>query len=358
MRIIVYGAGRNCQNVLNGLSSDDVLCIADQNPEGAKYKGGGILIVPPEAILVYDYDKIIVSVVENFLHIKEFLIQLGVKKEKIMHYTELNLSLTPKNIGTMIADWRKDLTNDTLYDELCSHADDLSELEKEFLVGKHNRSFKWLHYFEIYNRYFNKYIDQEVTIMEIGVNKGGSLQLWKRVLGPKARIIGVDISPSCKQLEEEQIEIYIGNQEDRNFWRKIKQEIPKLDILIDDGGHYMNQQIVTFEEMFSHIKADGVYICEDTFTSYNKDKYQSGYKNPNTYIEYSKNFIDYLHAWFSMDEDLQVNEYTRSMHSVHYYPGVVVIEKRPMYPPFDMEICNNDDEKYAICHFHGKERNI
>lgn len=225
------------------------------------------------------------------------------------------------------------------------------------MLGQHNRSFKWLHYFEIYNRHFGKYIGKDVTIMEIGVNKGGSLQIWKKILGPKARIIGVDISPSCKQLEEEQIEIYIGNQEDREFWKKIKQEIPKLDILIDDGGHYMNQQIVTFEEMFSHIKEDGVYICEDTFSSYNAEKYSSGYKNPSTYIEYSKNFIDYLHAWFSMDQDLTVNEYTRSMHSLHYYPGVVVVEKRPMYPPFDMEICNNSEEKYAICHFHGQERN-
>ena len=46
------------------------------------------------------------------------------------------------------------------------------------------------------------------------------------------------------------IKIFVGSQSDRNFLRKIKSEIPKVDILIDDGGHTMEQQIVTFEEMY------------------------------------------------------------------------------------------------------------
>ena len=78
----------------------------------------------------------------------------------------------------------------------------------------------------------------------------------------------MDIDSRCKAFEEDGIEIFIGSQEDREFWRKLKTKIPKVDILIDDGGHTMRQQIVTFEEMFDFVKDGGVYLCEDLHTSY------------------------------------------------------------------------------------------
>lgn len=191
---------------------------------------------------------------------------------------------------------------------------------------------KWLHYFEIYDRYFNKYRNKEVTILEIGVNKGGSLQMWKDYFGPKAKIYGVDVNPQCKTLEEDQIEIFIGSQSDRIFLNDLKKQIPKLDILLDDGGHTMKQQIVTFQEMFGHIKENGIYFCEDCHTSY-WENYGGGFKKPTTFIEYSKNWIDKINAWHSKESQLKVDEITKSIHSVHYYDSIVVVEKRHMTPP-------------------------
>ena len=351
-KIIIYGAGNNCKNVVLK-ATDKVVCIADKNPAKAQTTIGDLKVISPDQISSFKYDKIIVSVVGKFEEIREQLVGMGIEREKIISWEEY-ITVSPKNIGTMIADWSKGLKVCEVYEELCSHADELSAMEKEFLTGKHNRSFKWLHYFEIYNRHFAKYIGKDVTIMEIGVNKGGSLQIWKKIFGPNSKIIGIDINPACKEMEDDQISIYIGDQADRGFWKKIKDEIPKLDILIDDGGHYMEQQIITFEEMFPHVKDDGVYLCEDTTSSYSADKYNSGYKKSHTYIEYSKNFIDYIHAWFSMDQELQVNEYTKTMHSLHYYCGVVAVEKKVMHVPFDMEVCNTEDEQYAICHFYNQ----
>jgi len=114
--------------------------------------------------------------------------------------------------------------------------------------------------------------------------------MWKNYFGPKARIYGIDIKPECKQAEEEQIEIIIGDQEDRQFLRKLGRNIPRIDILIDAGGHSMKQQINTFEELFPHIDKNGVYLCEDLHTSYRKGA-GGGYKKKGTFIEYSKNFI-------------------------------------------------------------------
>ncbi|MFZ2651209.1 MAG: hypothetical protein WA210_13990 [Burkholderiaceae bacterium] len=47
-----------------------------------------------------------------------------------------------------------------------------------------------------------------------------------------------------------------------------------------------------------------------------------------------KGFIDALHAWHSREpQRLAITDFTRSVHSVHYYDSVVVVEKRPMVPP-------------------------
>ena len=144
----------------------------------------------------------------------------------------------------------------------------MNDLEKYFLENTGNIIDKWRHYFEIYDRHLSKYRGTDVHIMEIGVYHGGSLQMWKHYFGPKAKLYGVDINPNCKKLEENQIQIFIGDQEDREFLRTIVKNIPKIDILIDDGGHKMKQQKSTFEELFNHIDRNGIYLCEDLHTSY------------------------------------------------------------------------------------------
>lgn len=337
--------------VLEKLGTEEVVAIADNDNEKQGLKVMNVSIISPDEIITIDPDLVMVSVEYGFDRIRDFLVEMGVTAE-IVHFRDF-FNVSPRNTGTFPCDWSKGLKQGDIYDELCLYESKISEMERFFLTGKHNRSFKWLHYFEIYNRHFAKYIGKDINILEIGVNRGGSLQLWKHIFGSKANIYGVDITPDCKAFEDERTKIFIGDQEDRTFWRKIKEEIPKLDILIDDGGHYMDQQIITFEEMFPHVKDDGVYICEDTATSYNPTKYGTGLKKPGTFIEYSKNFIDYIHAWISEEEDFSINEYTKSMHSLHFYFGVLAIEKRVMYPPFDMEILNNGEEKYAKPHLHN-----
>ena len=114
---------------------------------------------------------------------------------------------------------------------------DNSDLEKYFRNNTGRLIHKWNHYFDIYERHFNRFRNKEVVILEIGVSQGGSLQMWKNYFGGKAKIYGIDVNPSCKELEEENIKIFIGSQSDRKFLRGVKESIPKVDILIDDGGH-------------------------------------------------------------------------------------------------------------------------
>jgi len=218
----------------------------------------------------------------------------------------------------------------------------MNDLEKYFYGNTGRVIHKWRHYFEVYERHFSRFRGTAVTVVEIGVYKGGSLQMWKNYFGPQAKIYGIDINPRCKAYEEEQIEVVIGRQEDRNFLQSFAESVPQIDIVIDDGGHTMQQQITSYEALFPHIDANGVYLCEDLHTSYWAE-FGGGYKNPASFIEYAKNFVDYLNGWHARPApptapqlELAVTDFTRSVHSVHFYSSVVVVEKRPTNTPSDM----------------------
>jgi cephalosporin hydroxylase len=211
----------------------------------------------------------------------------------------------------------------------------MNDLYKYFTENTGRLITKWNHYFQIYDKHFSRFRGTDVHVVEFGVSHGGSLQMWKQYFGPNAKIYGIDINPHCKQLEEEQVEIFIGDQEDRDFLKSLTEKIPRIDILIDDGGHSMKMQINTYEELFPYIDKNGVYLCEDLHTSYRPD-FVGGYKKRGTFIEYSKNFIDYINAWHSVQQNrLSVTDFTKSVHSLHYYDSILVIEKRPIEKPFD-----------------------
>jgi ubiquinone/menaquinone biosynthesis C-methylase UbiE len=223
----------------------------------------------------------------------------------------------------------------------------MNDLEKYFTENKGRLISKWKHYFEIYDNHFSRFRGTDVHVVELGVYQGGSLQMWKNYFGPNAKIFGVDINPLCKQFEEDQIKIFTGDQEDRKFLKGLAEQIPRIDILIDDGGHTMNQQINTFEELFFHIGPNGVYLCEDLHTSY-WPEWGGGYKDSGTYIEYSKRFIDQIHAWHSRQTDkLNVTDFTRSVHSLHYYDSILVIERKPIEKPFDMQTGTREISDYC-----------
>ena len=201
---------------------------------------------------------------------------------------------------------------------------------------------KWLHYFDVYHRHFAAYRDRPVTVVELGVFHGGSLQMWKHYFGPRARIVGVDTNPACSALEEDRIEIHIGDQGDAGFLQGLCSEIGEFHVLIDDGGHLMRQQIVTFEQMFPRLATDGIYLVEDLHTSY-WPEYGGGYKRsaawlgfgkPRTFIEYAKDLIDALHAWHSREPNrLAVSDFTTSARALHFYESMLVIEKGVVSPP-------------------------
>ena len=213
------------------------------------------------------------------------------------------------------------------------------DLMKFWMFEEHRCIDKWIHYFPIYEQWFSPYRDKEIVFVEVGVQNGGSIQMWHDYFGKDAKIVGVDIDERCKQFEDadKNIFIEIGSQDDPEFWRAFKEKYPRVDILLDDGGHISSQQITTFREMFPHIKDGGLYLCEDCHTSYWQD-WNGGLKKPDTFIEFTKNIIDELNALTSK-EALPSTYNTRNMGGLHFYDSVVVVEKKQIpFVPFNLRI--------------------
>jgi hypothetical protein len=181
-----------------------------------------------------------------------------------------------------------------------------------------NGIWKFHHYFDVYERHFSKFVGKEVHIVEVGIYSGGSLKMWQSYFGDKCKVYGIDIQDECKSYESDNVKIFIGDQESRDFWRDFKKQVPRVDILIDDGGHLVEQQIATLEEILPHISPGGVYLCEDAVGERNKlTAYFNGIQNE-------------LNRLTDASDGVQKSKNTgfqQQVFSVHQYPYVFVIEK-------------------------------
>lgn len=95
------------------------------------------------------------------------------------------------------------------------------ELEAYFWRNKGRAIDKWTHYLPIYERHFTPFRNTPVRVLEIGVQNGGSAQMWRDFLGPDAVIFGIDIDPACAAANGEAARIRIGSQDDPGFLAKV-----------------------------------------------------------------------------------------------------------------------------------------
>lgn len=180
--------------------------------------------------------------------------------------------------------------------------------------------WKWRHYFDIYHRHLSRFVGRTPVVVEIGVYSGGSLAMWHSYFGAGTHVHGIDIEPACRSYATSNTTIHIGDQADATFWESFRRQVPLVDILIDDGGHSPEQQMASVEAMLPHLRPGGVYICEDVTGT------------DNAFARFVRGLTDGLHAYTpTTDERGNVTPakfFQASIHAVHVYPFVVVIEKR------------------------------
>ena len=189
------------------------------------------------------------------------------------------------------------------------------------------------HYLDIYDKLLRDWQGRDVSFLEIGVYKGGSIRMWRDFWGPKSTVTFLDIDPACAALQLDGTKVEIGDQTDTAFLKRIAETYGPFDMIVDDGGHKIDHQNVSFRELWPHLKDRGHYIVEDTHTSY-WSGFGGGYKAPQSFIEKCKNLVDYMHSWYTDQDDIfPFHAAARQVHSVQFYDSLVVIEKEHKQPP-------------------------
>lgn len=211
-----------------------------------------------------------------------------------------------------------------------------------------NLIHKWDHYLDIYSKHLSQYQGKNPVLLEIGISHGGSIQLWKKFFGQGCQIYAIDINPDCKKLEEENVKIFIGSQNDVDFIKRVASQLPELDFVIDDGGHFMDQQSISFEILFTKVKQGGQYIVEDTHTSY-WPEFEGGLRRQGTFIEKSKSLIDSLYEHHLVNQDqVRIDDTTKNIDSISFYDSVVIFEKKLRDKPFHKQIGRKTITPYEV----------
>lgn len=199
-------------------------------------------------------------------------------------------------------------------------------------------------YTEAYAEFFAPLREQPIRFLEIGIGGGGSALLWDRYF-PHAEIHMIDNNPVVYGFKlPERIHIHIVDQADREALVDFAEEVDALfDVIIDDGGHTMEQQIASLETLFPYVKPGGIYIIEDLATSYWLAF--GGYGMPGapqsgggTTIDYLKNLVEDLNYTCGLDgyadwkrtprhQASFTNPFQSSLHSIHFYKGICFIRK-------------------------------
>jgi hypothetical protein len=192
---------------------------------------------------------------------------------------------------------------------------------------------KWVHYFPIYTRHLDRFRGRPLRMLEIGVYRGGGLDMWSRYLGPEAKLVGLDIDEAAVRAVRGRFPVVLGDQEDPAVLQAINAEYGPFDIVIDDGGHTMGQQITTAETLFPLLVDGGVFIVEDTHTSY-WSEFGGALHGEGSFIEWSKRRVDDLHS--RHDTDIDPNSvWATELDGLHLHDSVVVLEKKRRFRPFN-----------------------
>lgn len=176
-------------------------------------------------------------------------------------------------------------------------------------------------YYRRYDTHFEPRKEERLRLLEIGVQGGGSLALWRKYF-TNAEIYGIDIDPACAELDIPGVEIHIGDQTDTRFLEKFD----RMDIVIDDGGHTMTQQQISFATLFPLLKPGGIYVIEDLHTSYWTQFLDS--KPTTDFLVDLVNEINYTAQGSERSAKKPNNHRRFDIDSLHIYESIAFIQKK------------------------------
>ena len=190
------------------------------------------------------------------------------------------------------------------------------------------------HYDECYASYLEKFEDKKTSILEIGLEPGwgkASLCLWLDLF-PNMYIYGLDRGTPDE--ESERYSIFQCDQSNISDLKRCKEKINHpVSIIIDDGSHIPEHQLLSFNELFPLLEVGGVYVIEDIETSYWTKEGLYGYEtrygkgHPKSIVEIFKNAVDGVNVEFSLSTEGEV-EHQKQIGSITFAQNCIIITKR------------------------------
>jgi cephalosporin hydroxylase len=187
---------------------------------------------------------------------------------------------------------------------------------------------KHFSYFHVYERHLARFRDHSPVVLEIGIDEGTSLAMWREYFGPNARIYGIDIV-DCSKINDSVIKTFKGDQSNTAFLYEVLEEIGPPDIVIDDGSHVQTHVRTSFEYLYPRMTRSGIYIVEDLHVVY--PAYKDHPMGPfcadpkDSFMLYTKDRLDDLNTAF-IDRS-RASEFALTTLSIHAYESVVVFER-------------------------------
>ena len=205
-------------------------------------------------------------------------------------------------------------------------------------------SDKWSIYLSEYDRIFSPYRDLPINFLEIGIQNGGSLEIWAKYFKNANIFVGCDINPQCSVLkyEDPRINVVVGDANSDSAGKVIFGLSPTFDIVVDDGSHTSGDIAKAFSRYFPSIKDGGVFIAEDLHCSY-WEEFEGGIYYPYSSIAFFKRLADIVNYehWgveksrdellkgFSAEYGVKFSEDDlAAIHSVEFFNSVCVVHKR------------------------------
>lgn len=202
-------------------------------------------------------------------------------------------------------------------------------------LAKHFRTDKWggHSYTPHYQRHLEHLRTEPVRLLEIGIGGyrrdkqgGASLRMWKHFF-PKGEITGVDIEDK-KFVEEDRIRVYVGDQTDPELLHRMNDEAGPFDVIVDDGSHRPAHIAASFAVLFPLLADNGIYVVEDTQTSYWPEWGGSeDLGDPATSMSMLKRLCDGLNYEEFVDESYEPSYTDLNIVSVFFYHNLVFIQK-------------------------------
>lgn len=208
-----------------------------------------------------------------------------------------------------------------------SNLDKLAQIYNTDKFGRHS-------YTSVYSSYFKTIRKKRLSILEIGVggydnpNRGGaSLKMWKRYF-PNSKITAIDIHDKS-QIQEKRITIFKGSQDDEIFLNEVVNKTGNYDIIIDDGSHINKHVVFSFKHLFSKLNEKGIYVVEDTQTSYWDDMGGDSHdlNAANTSMNFFKKLVDSVNQE-EFDSSLVDSIYVDQIEAIHFFHNLIFIFKK------------------------------